>query len=112
MRSLVVLSVLFLTACSSESKKPEAMASAPAAPAAAPTKVETTKPTGRTKVECSIKGDARVLEARAKGKGCELGYTKAGKEGVVASSGNGTEYCQKALEKLRDKLKGSGYDCK
>jgi hypothetical protein len=65
-----------------------------------------------TKVECSTKGDTRTLELREKGKGCELAYTKAGKEGVVASAAHGTDYCQKAFDKLRDKLKGAGYDCK
>jgi hypothetical protein len=65
-----------------------------------------------SRFECGKKGDNRILESRAKDKGCELGYTKGGQESVVASSGHGTTYCEKALEKLRDKLKGAGYECK
>jgi hypothetical protein len=63
------------------------------------------------RMECSLKGDVRVLELREKGKGCEFAYTKNGKESVVASSGTGSAYCEKAKEKLRDKLKASGYTC-
>ena len=33
-------------------------------------------------------------------------------EGIVASSVHGTKYCETALDKLRDKLKGAGYECK
>lgn len=65
-----------------------------------------------TKVECSVKGDERIIEVRAKDKGCEVAYTKAGKEGVVASSAHGNEYCEKTLEKIQNKLKGAGYECK
>jgi hypothetical protein len=65
-----------------------------------------------TKVECSVKGDPRIIEVQGKGNGCELVYTKAGKEGVVASATHSREYCERAKEKLVEKLKGAGYDCK
>ena len=64
------------------------------------------------KVECSTKGDSRVLELRAKGKGCEVAYTKNGQEGIVASAANGTAHCEATLNKIRDRLKGSGFECK
>lgn len=64
------------------------------------------------KVECSTKGDSRVLELRPKNKGCELAYTKNGQEGIVATSGNGSAYCENTMNKIRDRLKGSGFDCK
>lgn len=67
---------------------------------------------GPTKIECSTKGDERILELRTKGKGCELGYTKGGQEGIVASAANGTSYCETTLNKIRDRLKGSGFECK
>ena len=114
--SSVVLAVaLFGVGCSHAEKKstPESEIKIPAVAPAEKAKSESSKTfSGGTKVECSVKGDDRILESRAKDKGCELGYTKAGKEGVVASSAHGTSYCEKALEKLRDKLKGSGYTCK
>jgi hypothetical protein len=104
--------------CSHETKKADAAAAD--TKAATSTTVEKAKseaakltPTeGEGKVECSVKGDSRIIEVRAKEKGCELAYTKAGKEGVVASSAHGTEYCKKASERLREKLKGAGYECK
>ncbi len=65
-----------------------------------------------SKVECSTKGDSRILELRAKGKGCELAYTKNGQEGIVASAANGNTYCETTMTKIRDRLKGSGFECK
>jgi hypothetical protein len=112
--SLAVLAAAVLTAaCSHDSKKADAPPETKA-PVMEKAKADAAKAeaTDGTKVECAVKGDSRILEVRAKGNGCELGYTKAGKEGIVASAAHGTDYCQKAFEKLRDKLKGSGYDCK
>lgn len=109
----ILTAALFSTACSHETKKADAIPETPAP--AVIEKNESPKPQAAaesTKVECSVKGDTRIIEVRAKDKGCELAYTKAGKEGVVASAAHGTEYCENALEKLRDKLAGSGYDCK
>ncbi|MGZ3721935.1 MAG: hypothetical protein ACXVA9_03330 [Bdellovibrionales bacterium] len=112
---IVLAAAIFSVGCSHGQKKSEAPPEAKAA-AAAPAekaKTETAKATeSSTKVECAVKGDSRILEARAKGNGCELAYTKAGKEGIVASAAHGTAYCETALGKLRDKLKGSGYECK
>lgn len=68
--------------------------------------------TALSKVNCSVKGDERTLEVREKGKGCEVIYTKAGNEGVVASAINGKDHCQKTLEKIQNKLIGSGFTCK
>jgi hypothetical protein len=117
--SLAVLTVAVLsTACSHDSKKADAPSEAKAAAstsadkAKAEVKKTEAKAADGTKVECAVKGDSRTLEVRAKGNGCELAYTKAGKEGIVASAAHGNEYCEKAFEKLQDKLKGSGYECK
>jgi hypothetical protein len=68
--------------------------------------------TATTKIECSTKGDARILELRTKGKGCELAYTKNGQEGIVASAASGNQYCENTMTKIRDRLKGAGFDCK
>jgi len=104
-----------LIGCSHQAKKSEATVPANAkaeSAAKTETKAQAADKSSSTKVECSVKGDERVLEVRGKGSGCELAYTKAGKEGVVASAAHGTDYCEKSLEKLRDKLKGAGYECK
>lgn len=63
------------------------------------------------KVQCATKGDTRILEIRSKGNGCELGYTKGGQEGIVASDSQGSEHCQKTLAKIKEKLLGSGFSC-
>lgn len=106
--------------CSHAAKKSDAKpAASPAqgsghSPASDGSQIETHKetPTSSTKVECSVKGDERILEIREKGAGCELFYTKGGNEGSVASANKGQEHCQKILEKMREKLTGSGYTCK
>lgn len=64
------------------------------------------------KVECSVKGDERLIEVREKDAGCEVIYTKGGTEGVVASAVKGKEHCDQTAEKIRNKLEGAGFSCK
>ncbi len=65
------------------------------------------------KIECSVQDDVRILDLRQKGNGCELAYTKAGQEGVVASSGNnGLSYCENTFQKIKARLVGAGFQCK
>jgi hypothetical protein len=93
----------------------------PAAPAktAVPTKTKsekethvTTEATQEGKVTCSVHGDVRILDLRRKDGGCELGYTKNGTESIVANSGNGLTYCEKTLDKIKERLVGAGFECK
>jgi hypothetical protein len=98
--------------CSHNSTKSENAAVPVAKPDTAKPAEAVAKSNASTKVECSVKGDNRILEVRTKDKGCELIYTKHGTEGSIASSTHGADHCEKALEKVRDKLKGSGYECK
>ena len=114
----VVISSLgiLLSGCSHTGAKKEAAAApanTPAKETPAP-KVEAKAPadTGVTRLECSKKNDDRALEVREKDKGCELGYTKSGKETVVATGSHGTTYCTKAMDKIKDKLVAANYDCK
>lgn len=115
MRNLII--VLFgaalLAGCSHEQKKADTPAMAtPAATAPTTTdKAKTATSDDMPKAECKMKKETRTLEVRSKEKGCELAYTKAGKESVVASSGHGFSYCKKALDKIEGKLKASGYSC-
>lgn len=64
-----------------------------------------------SKVGCTHGTDSRVLELRTKGKGCELGYTKGGKESVVATSVNGTEHCAQKMAGIKEKLAKAGFTC-
>lgn len=64
------------------------------------------------KVECKLGGETRLLEIRGKDKGCELAYTKAGQENVVASSMNGNTHCETVSNRIKDKLTEAGFTCK
>jgi len=116
--SLILLAVSLLAACTTTAKGPAAKANATAdAGAAAPansTKVpnQPLAATSAVKIECSAQADVRQLELRPKGKGCELAYSKNGQEGIVASSVNGTSHCENTLNKIRDRLTGSGFECR
>lgn len=111
---LVSLTALIGLGCSHKETKAEATDTTKPATTTQieKTKVEATKTESHSRLECAHKGDTRILENREKGKGCELAYTKGGKETVVASSANGTAYCEKALEKLSAKLKDASFECK
>jgi hypothetical protein len=102
-------------ACSHAEKKAEPSASNAATAVIAPAPAAT-KDQGFVapkKIVCAVNGDSRILEVQNKGQGCEFHYTKGEKDGVVASSRNGgITYCERSLEKLRDRLKGSGFECK
>ncbi len=62
-------------------------------------------------IECKLKGDTRLLEVRSKDNGCELAYTKAGQENVVASSMNGNAHCETVSGRIKEKLVAAGYTC-
>lgn len=114
--SLSILALCLAAACSGKpvaSNPPKALPTADKATSASKTAEPAVEPIASAlKIECSTKGDARILELRAKGKGCELAYTKNGQEGIVASAANGSSYCESTMNKIRDRLKGSGFDCK
>ncbi len=118
--SLMVLVFGLAAACSSNTKSPGGpeVKVLPAVDKGAPSSMKTpaadkvVEPMATAKTECTTKGDTRTLELRAKGKGCELAYTKNGQEGIVASAANGNAYCETTLNKIRDRLKGSGFECK
>jgi hypothetical protein len=105
---------LTLAACSHSQSKPDVTtekAGAPAAIASSPLPAPAAEKVAG-KAECVSKSEHRFLELRAKDKGCELAYTKGGAEKIVASGSHGMNYCEKAKDKLADKLKAAGYQCK
>ncbi len=116
--SILVLVIGLAGACSSKPKTvetpnvTEAAASTNTTPVVKSVEKALDAATAAARAECTTKGDSRILELRPKGKGCELAYTKNGQEGVVASSGNGSAYCEATMNKIRDRLKGAGFDCK
>lgn len=120
---IVLFSALALAACKSQTKATDVPNPAPAQTAGAagpktddPAKNEVvnppdTSPTASSKMECSNKSDKRILEVRVKDKGCELAYTKAGQEAVIATGRSGNSHCEGSRDKLAEKLKGAGFTC-
>lgn len=120
--AVAVVSLVAIVGCKSKEKTADAPATKPApagdmaAPTPTTTKAEATAPAAAaavagTKLECAKKSDKRVLEVRAKDKGCELAYTKNGQEAVVASGRAGLAHCEGSREKIVEKLKTAGYTC-
>lgn len=120
--SLVVILSVLAVGCSGKGKKSESAPAPTKADATASGKKAEMKSTEKSaaaapaaagdKVTCETKGDSRVLEVRAKDKGCELAYTKGGTETVVASSQNGKGHCTTTLEKIKGRLEAAGFACK
>ncbi|MCB0355794.1 MAG: hypothetical protein KDD40_02245 [Bdellovibrionales bacterium] len=116
MKIYLVYGIILLSfvACSSKNKKMDQSEMA--------TKSENlvdSKSTGSEKaqqalnnVECKIKKDIRFLKVVAKEpKGCELIYTKFGKEKTVAESAFGNEHCEKIMQKMQGNLESAGFKC-
>ncbi len=115
---LAAIATVVSVGCSHNPAKEETKAPEPAKVAPTPTKaVPNKKPQpanaeSQKSLTCTHKSDTRTLEVRTKDKGCEFAYTKGGKESIVATGQNGGAYCMKAQEKLEEKLKTAGYECK
>jgi hypothetical protein len=118
---LIILGTVLVAACSSAPKSEPEKSSESATTTKVTTSASETKASGKTaasattsaeKVMCSVKGDERTLDLRAKGSGCELGYTKGGQESIVATSQNGKAHCEATMTKIKERLTGSGFDCK
>jgi hypothetical protein len=112
----LILVTFGLAACSSakkmEDKKGETAVTQESADAAKKAEAAKSSATAEGKVTCETKGDSRSIEIRAKDKGCELAYTKFGKEEVIASSASGSDHCKKISERIQTNLKSSGFTCK
>jgi hypothetical protein len=81
------------------------------APMKAVSEAKVAKTESKAKSRCSVKGDVRVIDVRAKDKGCELAYEKSGAESVVATSISGTDHCQEVADKIKAKLTAAGFSC-
>lgn len=113
--SLAVLTAFLSFGCASKSKTAPPAAETPAAAApdaAAKPDAKAAPESKNAAVTCEKQADKRILEVRAKDKGCELAYTKNGQEAVVASSHSGPTHCQTSLDKIKGKLEAAGFTCK
>ncbi len=109
---LIAISGL-MAACASGNKSTTTV---PAGPATDQQPVSAAKSepiaTKTSKVECTHGADSRALELREKLKGCEVGYTKNGKEAVVATSIKGNSHCEASMTKIKSNLVAAGFTCK
>jgi hypothetical protein len=62
-------------------------------------------------VSCTGSAGPRKLVVAAKGKGCELQYSKNDKTEVLATQKMGSHFCDEKLGKVREKLVAAGYKC-
>ena len=126
MRRVLIITVLALVGAGCASKGKKESTAAPATKSETKTAEKATtqktkeavKPSTASatassmKSVCSVKGDERIIDIRTKGSGCEVGYSKFGQESIVASSQNGTDYCQNTAGKIKERLQGAGFECK
>lgn len=102
---------LMAVGCSSQPTKPDTSTKAQAASTAPTTEKAATKTASDSKVTCTRGKDSRMLEVQAKSKGCDLAYTKFGKEKTVASSSHDLGYCHKVMKRIEGKLKTAKFVC-
>jgi hypothetical protein len=135
---VLLLAMGLMIGCSNAAKKQtsETNTTPAAAPAAAPMtattpvpvelKSETKKTKGKApkataettgatstaaEVTCTADKEVRKLAIKAKDKGCELEYTKAGQPSSVASQIIGQTKCEEVSTHIQEKLVAAGYTC-
>ena len=63
-------------------------------------------------VQCTLGTDVRTIVVRKKDiTGCEVSYTKFGKEKTVAEAGFDWKYCEGVQQKIRKNLESSNFKC-
>lgn len=107
-------------ACASPQKSATPAAATPApSPSASPAAVKAAA--GKTAVapsgdglekKCTLNDDHRTIVVVPKDSGCEVHYVKNGSSSVVASSVNGTSYCDGVQTKMAQNLEGAGFGCR
>ncbi len=110
---------LSIAACSSKAKKetPQPEATPPAAAHHEEMKKETQMAPQEhqmdgSKVICKTAKETRELKViTTESKGCELHYSKFGKNSVVATSKKGTQHCDDVMNRIKTKLAEAKYSC-
>lgn len=113
-----VLFILFfnLVSCSSTSKKEIAEKSSSPTHSSNENSTESIKKENKDKanvVKCNLKNDERKIQIKNNtNNGCEVLYTKFGKEKAIASSVKKNNfYCKSILKRVRDNLVKAGFRC-
>lgn len=104
---LSILSVLLMTACVTAQK-----GAAPASEAKAEKASAQVQKKAEGQVTCASGKDVRKILHRAPaGGGCEVVYSRAGEENVVAQARNEVSVCEKAATKIQKNLISAGFAC-
>lgn len=115
----VVVAILFAGCASSQKANSETATAktASAAPAAQHSANAKAAAAAAEKTEtqagliCTNGKDARTVKNIASKTGCQVMYTKAGKESEVASSSKSDAHCKDVVAKMRGKLEAAGFKC-
>jgi len=99
-KTLGILSVCFLALAFQVKAEEAKTAAAPATSAAS-----------ANEVLCSSKAEKRKLSLIAEGSGCRVDYTKGEETKAIGNQKNGTDFCEKLIERVKTKLVGSGFEC-
>ena len=111
MRILTVMLALLMASCATSSKSTKTAAPAtPSAESAPATNAKAKHPAGAT-VTCKAASDVRTIAVADKDGGCEVHYTKQGKDSVISHALHGRKHCEDSAAKIRSHLTGSGYHC-
>jgi hypothetical protein len=60
---------------------------------------------------CSLGGDKRSIDIKKMDKGCEVFYSKNGKNKSIASAQNDLGYCDSIQDRITSKLTTAGFTC-
>lgn len=112
----VVVAILFAGCASSQKANSETAtaktaSAAPAAQHSANAKAAAEKTETQAGLICTNGKDARTVKNIASKTGCQVMYTKAGKESEVASSSKSDAHCKDVVAKMRGKLEAAGFKC-
>lgn len=109
MRILTILLTLFFTGCATQKGTKGADAKAATEPVAA---AKAAPAEGSQLVTCTKGKDSRTIARRpAATGGCEVAYTVAGNEKVIATAKKDRSYCDKVVEKVKTNLTTDKYSC-
>lgn len=107
----ILLPALIFMGCSGPQKQTDTTSTTTPATKEAPKAEAKADPNVVKKEVCESGDDKRMLAVLKTGSGCDLSYTKFGKEKVVASGKFGVKHCEASFDKITKKLEADNFNC-